>query len=88
MKKNMNTVATRAERKRDRHAGEHHQQGDEAEQHSKREHAHRRPRRKWSSVCSRTWSDSSVIPIAISPYGIASGGAHAEAVVCLSTHAS
>ena len=52
----MNTTATKPERERDRHAREHHQQRDAAEQEPEREHAHRsavsRRAKSRSDVCS------------------------------------
>ncbi len=38
--------------------------------------------------CSSSWTTSSVIPAAIRPYGIVSGGEKVDEVVILSTHAS
>ena len=80
----------RAQRECDRHADQHDHQRRRSVQHSNHTRAHGLD----LSWASRTQSNnasckvSSVIPAAISEYGIQSGGAHVEDVVCFSAQAS
>src|SRR4051794_28415535 len=80
----------RAERKRDRHSGKHHQQCRGAVEQPDRQHRHGVPscRRKKPITCSSNWMLSSVIPVVINEYGIHKGGAQVEPEWKSSTQAS